>query len=169
MRERSHRKGEEYQKSVKEWLCHASLFGLTARPLGDAYAITHKSAEIGGIAFDFSLALHPAGQDGDPVKILYAECKYRSEETGNINREFDEFLKNVLSAASAATRDECGYCEFIFASNIPPDRWRRFVNNRSGYFADQLGTNLNEHPDSVRDCVLKQTSVLISDQRMLGI
>src|SRR5580698_3576752 len=110
MRERSHKKGEVYQKDVKQWLYLAGFLSLEAEFFGDAYDVTKKACTIGGLVFDFSLRL---GRGDLARHILYGECKYRDERTGNVNTDFKEFLKRVYRALSAAEADEADCALFV--------------------------------------------------------
>jgi hypothetical protein len=144
MRERSHKKGENYQKDVKHWLSRTSFLTFDAELFGDAYDVTKKACSIGGLVFDFSLRL---GRGDLARHILYGESKYRNERTGNVNIDFKEFLKRVYQALSAAETDEADSAVFVFLSNIPPDDWRKYLKNRQRYCKDDLHWEPNEPPD----------------------
>ena len=131
MRERSHKKGEVYQQDVKEWLIRAGFLGLEAKLFGDAYDVTKKACTIGGIAFDFSLKLV---RNGVTRNILYVECKYRDERSGNVNKEFRAFLKRAYSGLHTAELDEFDSAVFLLVSTIPPDEWRDYLRNRPRFY-----------------------------------
>jgi hypothetical protein len=135
MRERSHKKGELYQRDVKHWLVQGRFLGFDLELFGDAYDITKKACTIGGIVFDFSLKLH---RGGVTRRILYGECKYRNERRGNVNSDFKEFLKRVHRAMSAAETDEAEDACFVFISTLPPDDWRKYLKNKHKYYKEDL-------------------------------
>jgi hypothetical protein len=112
---------------VKDWLVRAGLLGLDAELFGDAYDVTKRACAIGGIVFDFSLKL---GQHSLTRNILYVECTYRDERTGNVDAEFRSFLRRVYSGLRAAEPDEFDSAVFLFVSTVPPDRWRDYLRNR---------------------------------------
>lgn len=133
MRERSHQKGMEFQKNTKTWLMKSSLFGYKPGSYGDAYDLSKKATIIGGKYFDFSFKLTL----NDEVRaIAFAECKFRTESQGNVNFEFAEFLNKVYSALKNADSEEFNSSEFLFISNIPPDKWRLFVNNKNQFLVN---------------------------------
>lgn len=103
MRERSHKKGETYQQDVKHWLSRTGFLAFDAELFGDAYDVTKKACTIGEVVFDFSLRL---GRGEVARHILYGECKYRNERTGNVNDNFKEFLKRAYRGLSGAETDE---------------------------------------------------------------
>jgi hypothetical protein len=144
MRERSHRKGETYQQDVKHWLSRTSFLTFDAELFGDAYDVTKKACTLGGLVFDFSLRL---GRGDLARHILYGDCKYRDERTGNVNADFKAFLKRVYQALSAAEADEADSAVFAFLSNLPPDDWRKYLKNRLKYCREDLTWEPNEPPD----------------------
>lgn len=152
MRERSHRKGENYQQDVREWLARAGFLGLEADFFGDAYDVTKRACTIGGVAFDFSLKL---GRGSVTRNILYVECKYRDERTGRVNAEFRGFLGRAYSGLLAAEPDEFDSAELLFVSTIPPDDWRDFLRNRRRYFEAHQVWGPGQSPD---DRVLEKLS-----------
>ena len=131
MREISHQKGKDYLKSVKAWLLKRPLLGYAVEPFGEAYDISSVATKIGGQQFDLSFKL----QEGDSTKkIAYVECKYRNEDSGNINSEFKKFVKSVYAAVlGCSNADQLNNAEFLFISNIPPDEWRKFINNKADF------------------------------------
>ncbi len=146
MQERSHKKGENYQKDVKHWLSRTSFLGFEAELFGDAYDVTKKACTIGGVVFDFSLKL---GRTNLARHILYGECKYRNERRGNVNADFKEFLMRVYNALSAAESDDADSAVFVFLSTIPPDDWRKYLKNKQRYCKDDLSWNPNRVPDDI--------------------
>ena len=144
MRERSHKKGETYQQDVKHWLSRTGFLSFDAELFGDAYDVTKKACTIGGIVFDFSLKL---GRGNLTRHILYGECKYRNERTGNVNADFKEFLKRVYKMPSAAEADDGDSAIFVFLSNLPPDDWRRYLRNRQKYGEEELDWECTNLPD----------------------
>lgn len=130
MREISHQKGKKFQKSAKSWLINSRLFGYEIADYGDAYDLSRQATCIGGIYFDFSLKLL---ENSEVRKLAFVECKYRNEFRGNINSEFTRFFKNVFSSLENCNSDEFGNSEFLFISNIPPDTWRTFLNDRISF------------------------------------
>ena len=155
MRERSHKKGETYQQDVKHWLSRTGFLAFDAELFGDAYDVTKKACTIGGLVFDFSLRL---GRGDVARYILYGECKYRDERTGNVNTDFKEFLKRVYKALSAAEADEADSALFVFLSNLPPDDWRKYLKNRLRYCKDDLDWGPNESTDE--ELLTKLTKVV---------
>jgi hypothetical protein len=144
MRERSHKKGEIYQKDVKHWLSRAGFLTFDAELFGDAYDVTKKACTIGGLVFDFSLRLNR----GELARhILYAECKYRNERSGNVNADFKEFLKRVYRVLATAEPDDADSAVFVFLSNVPPDDWRNYLKNRQKYCRENLEWQPNDLPD----------------------
>lgn len=144
MRERSHKKGETYQQDVKHWLSRTGFLTFDSELFGDAYDVTKKACTIGGLVFDFSLRL---GRGGVARHILYSECKYRDERTGNVNADFKVFLKRVYKALSGAETDEGDSAIFVFLSNLPPDDWRQYLRNRQRYCREELDWEPDESPD----------------------
>jgi hypothetical protein len=131
MRELSHQKGKDYLKSVKAWLLRRPLLGYAVEPFGEAYDISSVATEIGGQQFDLSFKL----QEEDSIKkIVYVECKFRNEDTGNINAQFKRFVKSVYaSVLGCSNTDQRKNAEFLFISNISPDEWRKFINNKADF------------------------------------
>ena len=163
MREASHEKGKKYQRTVKYWLSNNSLLGLSPELYGDAYDISNKATEIGGHYFDFSLKL----SKNDDIKcILYAECKYRSEKTGNINSDFKKFLNKIYSVI-LENKKESKYSEFIFISNIPPDNWRKILNKEGQYIKSVLGLSEVDN-DSICQMNIR-FHVLVLSMRLIGV
>ena len=146
MRERSHQKGKDYLKSVKAWLLKRPLLGYAVEPFGEAYDLSSVATEIGGQQFDLSFKL----QKGESTKkIAYFECKYRNEDTGNINTEFKKFIKSVYAAVIGCSKaDQLNNAEFLFISSIPPDQWRKFMNNKADFLrktlCDENGKTVDE-------------------------
>ncbi len=136
MREISHQKGKDYLKSVKAWLLRRPLLGYAVEPFGEAYDISSVATEIGGQQFDLSFKL----QERDSTKkIAYVECKFRNEDSGNINAEFKKFAKSVYAAVlGCSNTDQLKNAEFLFISNIPPDEWRKFINNRVDFLRKSI-------------------------------
>ena len=126
-REKSQEKGREFQKAVLRWLGEVPLWSLRPSDYGDAYEISDGAAEICGEYFDFSLKLNDKEK---PKNILYVECKYRNEATGNVNKEFTEFVATICLLSSRMKDDQIGYARFCFISNIPPDKWRIFLKDK---------------------------------------
>jgi hypothetical protein len=130
MRERSHKKGEDYQQDVKNWLIRSGFLGFEAESFGDAYDLTCKACKTGGLVFDFSLKL----RRGEVTRrILYGECKYRNERRGNVDREFEEFLCRVYRALVGAEPDEADNAVFVFLSSIPANGWRDYLRDRQRF------------------------------------
>jgi hypothetical protein len=144
MRERSHKKGETYQQDIKHWLSRTGFLSFDAELFGDAYDVTKKACTIGGLVFDFSLRL---GRGEVARHILYGECKYRDERTGNVNADFKEFLKRGYRALSAAETDEADSALFVFLSNLPPDDWRKYLKNREKYCKEELDWEPGDPPN----------------------
>jgi len=112
------------------------LLGYAVEPFGDAYDISSVATEIGGQQFDLSFKLH---EGGSTKKIAYLECKYRNEDSGNINTEFKKFVNAVYTAViNCHNVDQVNNAEFLFISNIPPDKWRSFMNNRGKFLRDSI-------------------------------
>ncbi|MBW2096608.1 MAG: hypothetical protein JRI80_17185 [Deltaproteobacteria bacterium] len=132
--------------SVKTWLLRRPLFGYAVEPFGEAYDISSVATEIGGQQFDLSFKL----MDGNSTKkIAYVECKFRNEDTGNINAEFKKFAKAVYKAIlGCSNTEQLKNAEFLFISNIPPDKWRKFINNRAVFLrktiCDENGATIEE-------------------------
>lgn len=154
----------EYQRAVKNWLEFRSFLGFKTEPFGDAYDQTKKAAEIGSSFFDFSLKLKKA----DQVKqILYAECKFRREKHGNTNREFNEFIKKVYFSLSGPEENEAENAEFCFISNIPPDKWRKFLNDKFIYSFHQLKKENIEIKPRVINSLANQLHILILSEAII--
>lgn len=136
MREKSHQKGKDFLKGIKSWLIRTKLMGYDVEPFGDTYDISRVAVKIGGEYFDMSFKL----QHNESVKkIAYIECKYRDETSGNINRQFKDFIETVYKALTNCDgTDEKNNSEFFFISNIPPDDWRKFLNKRKDYIEETL-------------------------------
>ncbi len=166
MRERSHNLGKSYQGKVKNWLLGHTIFGLNTKEFGDAYSRTAIATKIGGKGFDFSLSLF---KDTESIKILYVECKYRNEQEGNVNYNFHEYLVDVYTAIINANNDEKTSSEFLFISNISPDKWRRFSNSKSTYIENILNEN-NLAPERMAvDLMVKCTDVLVLSERIIEV
>lgn len=151
MREISHQKGKDYLKSVKAWLLRRPLLGYAVEPFGEAYDISSVATEIGGQQFDLSFKL----QEGNSTKkIAYVECKFRNEDSGNINTEFKEFVRSVYAAVlGCSNTDQLKTAEFLFISNIPPDEWRKYINNK----ADFLGKTIcDENEATIEGTVIQK-------------
>jgi hypothetical protein len=165
MRERAHQKGKEYQILVKSWIHYGLLLGFELEFYGDAYDITQKATEIGGTFFDFSLKL---SKDGEVKKIAYVECKYREESIGIVNTEFRGFIQNVYSALLNATRDEGKHAEFFFISNIPPDQWRHFLNNKIQFLEALLkDRNPDAKPEVIYE-MLDCVHILVLSEKIIS-
>jgi len=168
MRERSHQKGKLYLKSVKAWLMKRPLLGCAVELFGDAYDISSVATEIGGQQFDLSFKL----QEGESTKkIAYLECKYRNEDSGNINTEFKKFINSVYGAViNCCNVDQVKNAEFLFISNIPPDKWRTFLNNRGKFLresiCDEKGTPIEE--TAVQKMVNSFHILILSERIILG-
>ena len=166
MRERSHQKGKDYLKSVKAWLMKRPLLGYVVEPFGDAYDISSVATEIGGQQFDLSFKL----QERDSVrKIAYLECKYRNEDNGNINSEFKKFIMSVYTAvANCRNVDQAKNAEFLFISNIPPDEWRTFINNRPAFLKNVLidNTELTINDAAVQR-MIKSFHILVLSEKVI--
>jgi hypothetical protein len=159
VRERSHKKGETYQKDAKHWLSQFTFLGLEAEMFGDAYDVTKKACTIGNVVFDFSLRL---GRGDLARHILYAECKYRDEKKGNVNTDFDKFLRRVYDALLAAEADEAESAVFIFLSTVPPDNWRRYLNNKLRYCSERLFEKMDELRDQqILERIVQVVHVLV--------
>jgi hypothetical protein len=163
MRERSHKKGETYLRAVKHWLVRTSFLGFDAELFGDAYDVTKKACTIGGIVFDFSLTL----RSGEVARhILYAECKYRNERSGDVDTEFRNFLKHVYDALAGAETDDADCALFVFISNIPPRTWREFLKNKRK-FCQQLDWEPNRPDGQVLDRILASVHVLVLSEQIV--
>jgi hypothetical protein len=144
MRERSHKKCEVYQQDVKHWLARSRFLDFDLELFGDAYDVTKKACTIGGIVFDFSFKLFR----GNLTRyILYGECKCRDERTGNVNTDFQEFLKRVHRAMSAAEPDDFESAQFVFISTLPPDDWRKYLKNKHKYCKEDIAWDAKEPPE----------------------
>ena len=163
MRERSHKKGETYQRAVKHWLAETTFLGFDVELFGDAYDVTKKACTIGGVAFDFSLTLR---RGAVARHILYAECKYRNEQRGNVDAEFEAFLHHVHDALAAAEKDDAEGAVFVFVSNVPPQDWRRFLRDRRGH-CRKLTWGPNQPDVQVLDRILTCVHVLVLSDRII--
>ena len=161
MRERSHKKGETYQRAVKHWLAQTTFLGFETELFGDAYDVTKDACTIGGVVFDFSLTLR---RRGVAKFILYGECKYRDERRGNVDGEFGLFLDHVRTAVAQAERDSSDHAVFLFVSNIPPSQWRDFLRNRRK-FCRQFW-KAAPPPDLVLDQVVKSVHVIVLSEEI---
>lgn len=165
MRERSHRKGSDYQSATKQWLCKSSFLGYKPQPFGDAYDLTSEAAQIGGQTFDFSLKLV---SQGAVRKLLYTECKYRSDLGTSINREFKEFIKKVCRALSRCNPDQRLNTHFLFLSNVPPDDWRRFTCAPVHYYDSEIGRIDQSERDKVFPILSSSLHIMVVSFSILG-
>lgn len=151
MREISQQKGKDYLKSVKKWVLNRPLLGFAVKSFGDAYDISYVATKIGGQQFDLSFKL----MEGDSAKkIIYLECKFRNEETGNINSEFKKFIKTVYDAILGCDdKEQLANAEFLFVSNIPPDEWRKYLNNKTGFLREIIS---NEHKKEITEAAIQK-------------
>jgi hypothetical protein len=162
MRERSHKKGETYQRAAKHWLAQTTFLGFGTELFGDAYDVTKDACTIGGVVFDFSLTL----RRGEVARfILYGECKYRDERRGDVDGEFRSFLDHVRSAVAQAKSDSRDNAVFLFVSNIPPGKWRDFLRNRRK-FCSRLWKS-DPAPDIVLDKIAKAVHVVVLSEGII--
>jgi len=166
MQERSHKKGEVYQKDVKHWLRSAGFLAHVADFFGDAYDASKKACTIGDVRFDFSLKL----AKGELVRhVLYGECKYRDERRGTVDGDFKEFLKRVYEAILNADSDDADSAVFVFVSTLPPEGWRLYLRNRRKYCLDDLTWPPGETPDEeVVSRVAKNAHVLVLSAEIIA-
>lgn len=165
VRERAHEKGRIYQRASKRWLLLHSLFGYELAEFGDAYDLTCEASEIGGEGFDFSLKLM---RGGEVDRILYAECKFRDEQSGRTNSEFKAYLCSVYRALTNASNDSAAKASFLFVATIPPDSWREFLSNRTAFVRDAIvNTNL-QVDDNTLSRVCSQTDIIVLGERLIG-
>jgi len=168
MRERSQQKGKDYLNSVKAWLLKRPLLGYAVEPFGEAYDLSSVATEIGGQQFDLSFKLL---EGKSTKKIAYFECKYRNENSGNINAEFQKFIKSVYTAVIGCNNpDQQKNAEFVFISNIPPDKWRKFMNNKTDFLKEALrdenGSIVNE--TALQKMVNSFHVLILSDRIITG-
>jgi hypothetical protein len=129
-----------------------------AKLFGNAYDVTKKACSIGKLVFDFSLTL---GRLELIQRILYAECKYRSEKTGQINADFKEFLTRVYQALSEAEEDDASSAIFLFLTNIPPDEWRAYLRDKRAFCSKQLKWEPGHPEPQILDRLVDTTHVLV--------
>ena len=144
-RELSHQKGRDFQNAVMRWLCGTRLWRLQPRVYGDAYGITKDATCVADSYFDFSLTLN---ENGVSRKLFYAECKYRDEKFGNINSHFEQYIKKVCRTIKKLSNDEKRHVIIAFISNIPPDKWRNFINDKTKYAEKECGVSISEFDSS---------------------
>ena len=165
MRERSHKKGWDYQRATKKWLLERPFLGLDTAGFGDAYDASSKATQLGTISFDFSLQLR---QENEVKRILYAECKYRTEKGGNVNDEFHEFLKRVHAAYLNCSADEIDAAELCFISNVPPDDWRAFLRNKQQYCVKHLGGLSAKSLNRIIEEMVHHIHILVLSRQIIG-
>ena len=115
------------------------------REYGDAYDITKDAACIANSYFDFSLTLN---ENDVPKKILYAECKYRDEKSGNINSHFKKYIKKVCGTINNLSNTQKRQVVIALISNIPPDEWRNFINDKTKYAEEKCDVKISEFDSS---------------------
>lgn len=131
--ERSQEMGRDYQRAVKKWLPQITLFSLAVHAFGDAYDATNQATQLGNKNYDLSFSLQ---QNGAARRILYVECKYRREETGEATGPFKEFVRDAYEAVANATHDQVDCAVLMFISNIPPGGWRKMLKSKSSYIRE---------------------------------
>ncbi|MCP4348528.1 MAG: hypothetical protein GY795_23850 [Desulfobacterales bacterium] len=57
--------------------------------------------------------------------------------------------------------------EFLFVSNIPPDQWRNYVNNKLKYLSDCLGGN-QMADQNIINCMINSFNILILSEKIIG-
>ena len=166
MRERSHQKGKDYLEGTRSWLIRTTLMGYVLEAFGDTYDITRKAVKIGGQYFDMSFKLR---ETQVTKKIAYVECKYRDENSGNINRQFKAFVETVYKALKDCDdTDEKNNSEFFFISNIPPDDWRKFLNKRKYYLKNTLNSlDLTTIDDNVIQIMAVSFHILVLSEKII--
>ena len=165
MRERLHEKGRTYQRASKRWLLSHSLFGYNLAEFGDAYDVTCSAAEIGGEGFDFSLKLN---RGNEAVRLLYAECKYRDEESGRTDSDFKAYLCSVYRALTNAPNDAASKAEFLFVATVPPDSWRKFLGDRQTFVKEVIK---NEHlviNEKIVGKVCSRVDIIVLGERLIA-
>jgi hypothetical protein len=140
------------------------LFGYVVAEFADAYDVTCSAAEIGGEGFDFSLKL----MRGEEVqRLLYAECKYRDEESGRTDSEFTAYLCSVYRALTNAPNDAAHKAEFLFVATVPPDSWRQFLKDRHKFVRDAVNkANLSIDDNTVAK-VCSQADIIVLCERLI--
>ena len=134
------------------------------REYGDAYQITSEAARVGDSFFDFSLTLN----EGETIrKIFYAECKYRDEKSGNLNREFKEYIRKIASTIPVLSNDEKNEKIFAFISNIPPDDWRKFLRDKMTYAEHKCAAPVSQFDTSSKACLESNVFVLVLNKGMV--
>lgn len=164
MRERAHEKGRIYQRASKRWLLSHSLFGYGLAEFGDAYDISCSAAEIGGEGFDFSLKLMRAAE---VERILFAECKFRDEQSGRTDSEFKAYLCSVYRALTSASNDAAAKAEFLFIATVPPDSWRNFLRNRTEFIRTVITAAKLQVDDNILNRACSQADVIVLGERLL--
>jgi len=166
MRERSHKKGEEYQSLVSSWIVGHSILGYNAELFGNAYDATSRAAKLGRKGFDFSLKLK---EKGSAKKILYAECKYHSRFNSKINTDFIGFINDVYYALFEAENDERSESEFCFFSTIPPKYHQDFCRNALTLCTNNLNTKEDDELDhELVRMVVEKVHILILSNAIIG-
>jgi hypothetical protein len=158
MRERSHKKGEQYQQDVKQWLLRSGFLRLEAAPFGDAYDVTKRACSLGGIAYDFSLKLH---RGNVARRILYGECKYRDERRGAGDREFREFLKRVCRSVKTAEADDADNAVFVFLTNVPPESWREYLRDKPRFLKKRFEGETDLPPNALLAALAERIHILV--------
>lgn len=164
MRERAHEKGRSYQRTTKRWLLSHSLFGYGLAEFGDAYDVSCTATEIGGESFDFSLKLV---RREDVERILYAECKFRDEQSGRTDLEFKAYLCSVYRALTNASNDAIAKAEFLFVATVPPDSWREFLRNRTAFVRKAITKPELQIDDNMLSRVCSQAHIIVLSERLI--
>lgn len=165
MRETLHKRGELYQSSVKRWLASRMFLGFKVKPFGDTYDATGTATCIGNTYFDLSFALN---QGNSARQILYIECKYRNEKTGDTNSEFREFIEKVFYALTKADTDQAARAEFCFICTVPPGDWRKFLQDRDAYCINVIQKRFKEKNSLLPDAMCERIHILVLSERILG-
>lgn len=164
MRERSHKLGEVYQKSVKHWLSQTTFLKFSTEQFGDTYDASKTACTVGEIVFDFSLKLN---KDKETEQILHAECKYRDERKNRSDPGFNDFVKNVCQALTKADNDQHKTCHFLFVSNVPPNDWRNFLRNKLAYIKQILKTTKPTIKDEILECAAQRVHILALSKEII--
>ncbi|MBA4031393.1 MAG: hypothetical protein C0478_10970 [Planctomyces sp.] len=141
-----------------------SLFGYGVAEFGDAYDISCSAAEIGGEGFDFSLKLMRAAE---VERILYAECKFRDEQSGRTDSEFKAYLCSVYRALTNASNDVAAKAEFLFVATVPPDSWREFLRNKAKFIRTTITAAKLQIDDIILNRVCSQADVIVLGERVI--
>ena len=153
MREISHSRGRNYTRLVEKWITNCTILGKSQRLIGNAYDASQYAVKLGENSFDLSFGLSSAK---DTDRVLFVECKYRSERDGHTNGLFTEFVDHVVASSETCSRSEIDSYDFCFISNLPPKEWPDFLKDRGAFLVKNRRGKHRLQPDRIHVLVLSQ-------------